>query len=138
MKNKRGKSFVTIIIVIAVFVLVLRIAIERIIKVTIAQNESYASTTLKLISAALENYAKDHLGVFPTNLEVLTKDNPQYLNKEYISESPIRGYEYSCLRLESSGYSCSAYPVTCNLTGKMVYSVTTGGLVVAEECSKRE
>lgn len=137
-KDNRARSFVTIMLVIAVFALVLRVSIERIIKINIVQNESYASATLKLISTALENYAKEHLGVFPASLSVLSKDNPPYLDKDYISESAIKGYTYSCVRLEASGYSCSANPLKCNLTGKMIYNVATGGLLTSEECSKKE
>jgi len=65
MRNIRGKSFITIMIVIAISALLLRIAIDRLIKINIAQNESNAQGTLKLISAALENYAKDHSGAIP-------------------------------------------------------------------------
>lgn len=138
MNYLRGRSFVTIMIIIAIFSLLLRIAIKRIIKINIIQNESQAQTTLKLISAALENYAKDHLGTFPINLFILTKNNPPYLDKNYISASPLRGYEYSCLRLEASGYSCSAVPIQCELSAGMTYTISTGGLLISENCSKKE
>lgn len=125
-------------VIIAISSLTLRIAIEQIIRINIAQNESNAQTTLKLISAALENYAKDHLGAYPDKSSLLNQDNPRYLDKDYLAESPAKGYDYSCSRLESSGYSCAANPVKCNLTGKMTYTVTTGGLIVSEECIKKE
>ena len=66
MPDKKGKSFITIMIVIAISALLLRIAFDRIIKINIAQNESNAQGTLKLISAALENYAKGHSGAYPS------------------------------------------------------------------------
>lgn len=128
----------TIMIIIAFSALILRVAIERIISINIALNESYASEALKLVSAALENYAKDHLGAFPASISILTQDRPAYLDKDYISESPLKGYEYSCLRIDASSYSCSASPVKCNLTGKMNYTITTGGLLISEDCSKKE
>ncbi len=136
--KQRGLSFITIMIIIALFALVLRFAIERLMKITIQQNESNAQSTLKLISTALENYAKDHSGAFPLDLSVLTHSNPAYLDKDYLSHSPLKGYEYSCSRLEASSYSCSAIPVKCKFTGEKVYTVTTGGLVVAESCRGRE
>jgi len=138
MRGKRAKSFVTIMIVIAVCALLLRIVIERLIKINIAQNESHASVTLKQISAALENYAKDNHGVYPDSLSVLTKTKPPYLEKGYISNSPLRGYNYSCPRLEPSGYSCYASPAQCKFSGNMIYTVTTGSLLVSEECERRE
>lgn len=136
--NKRAKSFVTIMIVTAITALVLRVVIKQIIKVTITQNESDASATIKLISASLENYAKDNRGVYPAKLSVLAENKPAYLDKDYIKISPLRGYNYDCPRLDSSGYSCSASPVSCGLTGKIIYTVITGGSLISEECSKKE
>ncbi len=138
MKNKSAKSFVTIMIVIAVSALFLRIAIEKLIKVSIAQNESNAAATLKLISAALESYAKDNRGIYPENLSLLTKTSPAYLDKDYITKSPLKGYNFSCLRLEPAGYSCLASPARCKLSGRMVYTVTTGSLFISEDCEKKD
>ena len=137
-QNKKARSFVTIMILIAIGALLLRVAIEQIIKITIAYNESNASATLKMISTALENYAKDHLGAFPADLSVLIQEDPPYLDRNYILDSPIRGYNYNCPRLEETGYSCAALPVKCMFTGKISYIVTTGGLLVSETCAQTE
>lgn len=138
MRNNKARSFVTIAIIIAISSLLLRISIEKIIKINIAQNESNAQATLKLISAALESYAKDHLGAYPTNFTLLVQDNPAYLDKDYLADSPLKGYDYNCSRLELSGYSCLASPTRCSLTGRTTYLVSTGGLIISEECSKKE
>lgn len=138
MKDAKARSFVVIMIIIAVSALLLRIVIEQLIKINIAQNESNAQVTLRLIATALENYAKDHQASFPTSLSILTKNNPPYLDKDYLAESPIKGYEYSCSRLDSFGYSCSAQPVKCKLTGRMDYNITTAGILISEDCSKKE
>lgn len=138
MKDRKGRSFITIIVGIALLVLILRIAIEQMIKLNISQNESNAQSALKLISTALENYAKDNQGVYPTSLLVLSQKNPPYLDKNYLRQSPIKGYNYSCSRLEPTGYSCAAIPVKCNLTGKKIYSITTGGSFLSEECKAKE
>jgi type II secretory pathway pseudopilin PulG len=138
MKNIRAKSFVAIMMVIAVSALLLRFGIERIIKLGITKNESDAQATLKLISTALDNYAAANHSLFPASLSVLIQTTPHYIDKDYIDESPIKGYNYSCLRLEASGYSCSANPTSCKLTGTMVYTITTGGLLVSEKCERKE
>ncbi len=125
-------------IITAVFALILRAALQQLIKKNIAQNEANALSTLKLISAALEKYAKDNQGIFPAELSILTRTNPAYLNKDYVKESPAKGYAYSCSKLDNSGYHCSAAPVKCKATGKMVYNISTGGLFVSENCKKEE
>ncbi len=138
MKDSEGRSFVTIMIIIALSSLLLRITIERIIKINIEQNESNTQVTLKLVSAALENYSKDNHGFFPATLSLLTKTNPAYLDKDYIASSPIKGYNYVCSKMDPAGYNCSASPSKCNITGKMDFNITTGGLFVSERCDRRE
>ena len=127
-----------IMVVIALTALALRMIISEIINVTSAQNEASAQSTLKLISTALENYAKNNQGVYPLKISVLTQSQPSYLDKDYIKQSPVKGYIYNCSRLDATGYSCSAFPARCKLTGKTVFTVTTGSLLISEGCDKEE
>ena len=60
MNNTKARSFVTLMVVIAVTAFTLRFAIEQVIRTNITQNESNASATLKLIATALENFAKNN------------------------------------------------------------------------------
>ncbi len=137
MTDNKARSFVTIMIVIALTALALRFGIGRILGMTIAQNESYASVTLKLISSALENYAKDNK-VYPTNFSALVASTPAYLDKNYLQQSPLKGYFYSCARLDPAGYSCSAVPVRCRFTGSAVFTITNGGNLESRECDMRD
>lgn len=138
MKNRRGASFVTIMIVVALASLLLRFSIDKVIRMNIEQNESGAQSALKMIAASLENYAKDNRGVFPNSLSILTSAKPHYLDKDYNALSPLKGYNYTCARIEPAGYDCSAIPVECGITGKRVYTVATGGSFVSEDCNKKE
>ena len=107
MKNKKARSFVVIMIVIALSALLLRMVADKAISLTCSQNESNAQSTLKLISTALENYAKDNRGIYPEKISILTEGMPAYLDRDYVKQSPIKGYSYSCSRLDSGGYSCT-------------------------------
>jgi len=138
MKEKKARNLIPLVIIIALLALFLRIFLSRLIKENIAQNDSFALDTLKVMATALENYADDHLGNFPEDFSNLTNASPPYIEEDYLKKSPLKGYIYSCPRLDSSGYQCMATPVKCNYTGKMVYTVTTAGVVNAEECAKRE
>lgn len=138
MLNRKARSFVVIMIVVALVALFLRIAIVQYVNFRIAQNEASAEQILKLLSTAIENYAKDHLGVFPTSLEALTQTSPAYIEKEYISPAYQKGYNFNCLRLETSGYTCSASPASCNSSGRKNFIITTGQVITAEECGKKE
>lgn len=138
MANEKARSFVTIMIVIAVSALLIRIVIGIFIGFTISQNESSASLTLKLISAALENYSKDNQGVYPSRFSTLTQSKPPYLDKDYIAASPVKGYAYACERLEPTGYQCSAVPVKCRLSGTQSFTISTGGILLFEECALKD
>ena len=138
MKNRKARSFVVIMIVIALSALLLRVVADKVISLTCSQNESNAQSTLKLIATALENYAKDNRGVYPDKISVLTQNRPAYLDRDYVKQSPIKGYSYNCSRLDSSGYSCHALPTRCKLTGKTVFTVSTGSLLISEDCDKKD
>ena len=137
MFNKVAKSFVTIMIVVALSALLLRLAIHKIIIYNIEQNQLMAQVNLKLFSTALENYAKDNKGVYPLSTTELTKDKPIYLEKDYLAVPSVQGYEYDCQRLDQKGYNCTAAPVNCMLTGKKIYTVSTGGLIITESCDNK-
>lgn len=126
-----------IMIVVALSALFLRVIVYRIIQFSSEQNQIYAEGNLKLLSTALENYAKNNKGVYAESISLLTQASPVYLNKNYIMDSPLRGYEYDCSRLDSTGYNCQASPTRCKLTGNTVYSVSTGGLIISESCDKK-
>jgi hypothetical protein len=134
--NRKARSFVTIMVVVALSALLLRLAIHRIIVYKIEQNQLLAQVNLKLFSTAMENYAKDNKNSYPTSVDLLTKNKPVYLERDYLAATSVRGYEYDCQRLEATGYSCTASPVNCQLSGKMAYTVSTGGLIMAENCDR--
>ena len=125
-------------IVIALSALLLRVVIEKFLTYSIFQNESAASQTLKYISVAMENYARDK-GEYPKDFFSLTQSKPAYyLDKNYIALSPLKGYVYACPKLEATGYICNAEPYKCKLTGNTNYSISTGNLFVSERCAKSE
>lgn len=137
MPNRKARSFVTIMIVVALSALLLRLGIHRVIIYNIEQNQLLAQVNLKLLSTALENYAKDNKNVYPESIDQLTKGKPVYLERNYLAVPSVRGYEYDCQRLGPTGYNCSAIPLDCKFSGKMVYSVSTGGSVIAEACDRK-
>ena len=55
MFNRKARSFVTIMIVVALTALSLRLAVHKIIIYNIEQNQLLAQVNLKLLSTTLEN-----------------------------------------------------------------------------------
>jgi len=137
MLNNKARSFVTIMVVFALSALLLRLAVHQIIIYRIQQNQLLAQINLKLLSTAMENYAKDNKNVYPASIDLLIKNNPVYLERDYLAATSVHGYEYDCQRLDATGYNCTASPVNCRLTGRMVYAVSTGGLLMTESCDTK-
>jgi hypothetical protein len=134
MRGRSGLTFVAVMISIALGAFFLRFAIEHFIDWTISQDESNAQESLKLISTAFENYAKDHLGMYPANLSTLWRSEPPYIAKGYTQMGTLKGYSFQCSVLDSGGYACSALPSRCRLTGNRIFRVTTGGSMATENC----
>lgn len=136
--DNRGRNFITLMVIVAISVALLRVIAVSIIERNTAANKSSAQGTVRLIAVALENFAKDNKGEYPLLFQELTRTKPPYLDKDYILSSPVKGYSYSCPRLEPAGYSCFASPTICKVTGNTSFNITTGGLLVSEECDKKE
>ena len=138
MENNKGRNFIALMLVIAFTALLLRITIDQVISINVTQNESNASANLKLIATAIENYAKNHSGTFPTSISSLTQTDPAYLDRDYVGLAPLKGYNYTCPRLDASGYNCYASPTHCSLSGGKIFNISTGALFVSEDCSVKK
>jgi type II secretory pathway pseudopilin PulG len=130
-----GATLAGLMITCSIITLLAVIAIPQLLRSRMAVNESAARVTLKTLSAALETYAAESEQGYPKDLSVLITANPPILNEDYIANSPIQGYIYTCQSLDVSGYSCSAKPYACERTGSKNYTITTGGVLIETDCS---
>jgi hypothetical protein len=138
MKDKHKRSFVAMMVVIGFSALLLRAVTSALIRFNAQQNESHAKGTLKLIAASLERYANDNGDKYPVGFSQLTESQPAYLEEDYISLSPVKGYSYGCSQLDPFKYSCYARPDRCGLTGKSTFTITTGALFTEEACRESD
>ena len=138
MRNNAGRGFVAIMIIVALSAVALRFGVLKVIRFTIEQNEANALEKLQFLTTALENFANDHALAYPSDLALLAENDPPYISKEYVSLSPARGYTFNCMRLEPSGYTFSAAPAQCGISGRRIFTVTTGQAVSIEECGVKD
>lgn len=136
-KNKLVWAFtlVEIMVTVSIVALLAVIAIPQLLRARMVANESNAKATLKTISTALETYAAESAQGYPTDISVLATIKPPYLNQNYIADSPIQGYNYTCDSLGVSSYICSAEPQSCGWTGSKIYTITTGGVFAEADCN---
>ena len=136
--NQSARGFLPAVITIAIIVIILKIGIAQFIRVTMVQNEARAQESLRLLSVAFENYARDHLGTYAQQISNLTASEPAYLGSDFLARPSQDGYVFSCERMEALGYRCTAEPVTCGVTGWFSYEVNTGGAFQSRRCRRAE
>ena len=129
---RKGFTLVEIMIVVAIIALLAAIAIPNLLRARLNANDSASKATLQALATAMESYAAAN-GVYPSSIGNLTNATPPYLNED-LTNGTFHGYNISCSQNNSSGYNCSAVPVTCNVTGSKNWTVSTGNVWAEGSC----
>jgi len=129
-------AFVVTIVIswIMVFFIALlaAIAIPNLLRARLNANEAAVQATLKNMSTALEAYAAEHNGQFPSSeSEFFNSSSAQGFKKEAVS-----GYALSFV-LQPDEYKIIAVPKDCNISGVKEFTVEKGGVFSVSECKAK-
>jgi prepilin-type N-terminal cleavage/methylation domain-containing protein len=128
---KKVFTLVELIIVIVIIGILALIALPKMTQTYRIGNESAAQANLKVMSAAIENYAAT-TGNYPTAEANLTGANPPYLSQAHCGLS-MQGYSYTCT-FAANAYTLNANPVGCGTSGSQKFTIVTGGTLNANGC----
>ena len=121
-------------IFIGIFIigLLAAIAIPNFIRARVAANEAAAREQVKAVTMAIETYAADNKGRYPSSEDDLFSSSVPYLSRSII-KNQIPGYKHS-LSLDSGGYLIKAEPERCFETGNKIFIGRKEG--ISEEACK--
>jgi Tfp pilus assembly protein PilE len=124
-EKKQGMTLLEITMVIFIIILLASLIQGYFQRSRIHTNDMSAQVKLRQMSTAIETYAGDHTGNYPTNMDVLHTIEPPYIDENYCAIEE-RGFMYSC-SLWSAGYLFEAHPVEVGVTGTTTFMISTGG-----------
>ena len=128
--GRKGFTLVEIMIVVAIIALLAAIAIPNLLRARHNANEAAAIASLRTISTALESYraAQTPPTYVGGTLNALSTANPPYIDTT-LGTGAKQGYGFVLAIANANQYTCTATPVTMNVTGTRVFVVTESGVI---------
>lgn len=129
--RRKGFTLVEIMIVVAIIALLAAIAIPNLLRARLNANEAAAISSLRTISTACESYRAAQSPVtYPANLAALgaPASNPPYIDNT-LAGAQKQGYNFGYALVNANQYTCTATPVTANVTGTRTFFVDESGVI---------
>lgn len=124
--KRPGFTLIEVMTVVVIVATLMMIAIPSLLNARRAANGEAAKANLRSLMVAAETYAAGNRGNYPVNVTALS---------DYLTLAPsfcshtVHGYNYDCT-FTSGGYNFQATPETVNVTGDVVYTATTGAVLL--------
>jgi len=128
-EQNKGFTLVEIMIVVAILVSLAVIAIPGFLRARVIANEASAVASMRTISTGCESYrSMQSPPTYPPNLVTLSTENPPYIDPT-LAGGQKQGYNFNYNLVNPSQYTCTATPITPNITGVRIFFVDESGVI---------
>ena len=122
MGRRKGFTLVEIMIVMAILVTLAVIAIPGFLRARVIANESSAIGSLRSYRS-MQNPP-----TYPPDLATLSTETPPYIDPT-LGGGAKQGYNFNYTFVGPNQYTCTATPITANITGIRVFFVDESGVI---------
>ncbi|MBI4971228.1 MAG: prepilin-type N-terminal cleavage/methylation domain-containing protein [Candidatus Omnitrophica bacterium] len=127
--SKKGFTLVEIMIVAGVLGLLVAISFPVLLRARVGANESTAKSSLRTISTGCESFRMtQNPPTYPANLVALSAATPPYIDA-VLAGGTKQGYTFTYTLVNANQFTCTAAPVTANVTGVNTFFVDETGVV---------
>ncbi len=133
MDRRKGFTLVEIMIVVSILVTLAVIAIPGYLRARVIANESSAIASLRTVSTGCESFRATNTNAagqpaYPPDLATLSTENPPYIDPT-LGGGTKQGYNFNYALVSANQYTCTAVPVTVNITGVRTFFVDESGVI---------
>lgn len=133
--ERPGFTLIEIMIVVTIIATLAAIAIPMFLRTRIQANETSAIASLRSISTACVGFRSIQSPLsYPNNLSDLSTAVPPYIDP-VLGTGTKQGYSFNYNLVDANQYTCTATPVTPNVTGSRTFFLDESGVIKVDDAA---